>query len=41
MNAGGEVAFVAPLSGPGVIGNNAIGIWSGTAGNLSLVTRTV
>ncbi len=39
MNASGQSAFVAGLGGPGITPPN-LGIWRGTPGNLTLVTRT-
>lgn len=40
INNAGQVAFMASLAGLTVNDNNALGIWSGAAGNLSLIART-
>jgi hypothetical protein len=39
INALGQVAFTATLSGTGVSGANDRGLWAGTPGNVSLVAR--
>jgi len=39
INDAGQIAFVSLLTGTGVTSANDKGIWSGTAGNFSMVTR--
>jgi formylglycine-generating enzyme required for sulfatase activity len=40
LNDAGQTAFLLPLVGSGVNSSNALGIWSGSPGNLALVART-
>ncbi len=40
INANGQVTFYANLNGPGVVGTNNLGLWSGTPGNVTIGART-